>query len=226
MKTILTTVITISLGLFSYSAVAATFGQTLCQQEAYECYKVKKGETWQTLFPDEAQRTLVKKINRMNTGVRSGMTIAVPDNPTGDTLDFAPFPHKISPEGEKVVKVDLSDLAWGAYDADGNLVNWGPVSGGKSYCSDIGRGCRTITGEFTVYRKQGSGCKSSRFPVGRGGAPMPYCMHFKGGYAMHGSPTVPGYNASHGCVRMFTEDAQWLNHNFVNVGSTRVEVSQ
>jgi lipoprotein-anchoring transpeptidase ErfK/SrfK len=46
-------------------------------------------------------------------------------------------------------------------------------------------------------------------------------MFFHGGYALHGSNDVPGYNASHGCVRLVTEDAKWLNTQFVNVG-TRV----
>jgi lipoprotein-anchoring transpeptidase ErfK/SrfK len=34
---------------------------------------------------------------------------------------------------------------------------------------------------------------------------------------MHGSYTVPGYRASHGCVRMFNEDAQWLNKEFITL---------
>ncbi|MGD9591091.1 MAG: L,D-transpeptidase [Candidatus Berkiella sp.] len=132
-----------------------------------------------------------------------------------------PFPATSS--SGNIVKVDLGKLAWGAYDSQGNLVKWGRASGGKKYCPDIGRGCRTVTGTFTIFNKKGPGCKSSRFPVGKGGAPMPYCMHFKGGYAMHGG-NVPNYNASHGCVRLPYADAQWLNQNFVRVGSTRVNI--
>lgn len=134
-----------------------------------------------------------------------------------------PLPSKIS--GGNVIKVDLGRLAWGAYDAQGNLVKSGRASGGKNYCPDIRRGCRTVTGTYTIYSKKGAGCKSSRFPVGKGGAPMPYCMHFKGGYALHGSNSVPNYNASHGCVRVPPSDAQWLNQNFVRVGSTRISIS-
>lgn len=143
-----------------------------------------------------------------------------PDNQKR-TSHYAPFPAKIS--NSNIVKVDLGKRAWAAYDSQGNLVKWGRASGGKNYCPDIRRGCRTITGTFTFYDKKGPGCKSSRFPVGRGGAPMPYCMHFKGGYALHGG-NVPNYNASHGCVRVPYADAQWLNQNFVRVGSTRVSI--
>lgn len=202
-----------------------TYGFKLCKQSQYHCVKVKRGDSWHSLFPNSRDREIVKKVNRTNQSLTSGSVIAVPNNLyTTDFLSLAPFPHQISPQGSKLIKVDLGNLAWGAYDMSGRLVNWGPVSGGKSYCPDIGRGCTTVTGTFKVYRKQGSGCKSSRFPRPNGGAPMPYCMHFHGGYALHGSATVPGYNASHGCVRMFTEDAQWLNQNFVNVGRTIVQV--
>jgi len=35
-------------------------------------------------------------------------------------------------------------------------------------------------------------------------------MYFTGGYAIHGSDSVPDYPASHGCVRVSLEDAEWL----------------
>jgi hypothetical protein len=146
------------------------------------------------------------------------------DNDTNKeaNINRAPFASKIA--NRNLIKVDLGKLAWGAYDDEGNLVKWGRASGGKNYCSDIKRGCKTITGTFTIYRKQGPECKSNRFPVGKGGAPMPYCMHFHGAYAMHGGQ-VPNYNASHGCVRLLRQDAQWLNEDFVNVGRTRVNIT-
>ena len=35
-------------------------------------------------------------------------------------------------------------------------------------------------------------------------------MYFKGGFAVHGSSSVPGYPASHGCVRVSNTDQDWL----------------
>lgn len=35
-------------------------------------------------------------------------------------------------------------------------------------------------------------------------------MYFKGGFAVHGSTSVPGYPASHGCVRVSNVDEDWL----------------
>jgi hypothetical protein len=113
---------------------------------------------------------------------------------------------------------------WAAYNENGHLVRSGRASGGKSYCPDIHRGCRTPVGTYRVYSKGGPGCISKKFPVGRGGAPMPYCMFFHGGYALHGSYEVPNYNASHGCIRVVPSDARWLNQSFVSTG-TRIIVN-
>lgn len=113
-------------------------------------------------------------------------------------------------------------LQWKAVSDSGKTVRAGHASGGRSYCPDIRRSCRTPSGTYHVISKSGPGCKSTRYPVGRGGAPMPYCMFFSKYYAIHGSPDVPNHNASHGCIRVHPGDARWLNHNFVHVGTTVV----
>lgn len=138
------------------------------------------------------------------------------------TLDKAPFASSIS--GGNVVKVDLGKLAWGAYDENGKLVKWGSASGGRKFCDDIGKECRTVTGTYSFYTKKGENHKSNQFPVGRGGSPMPYCMHFKDGYALHGG-AVPDFNASHGCIRVPIKEARWLNKNFVKLGVTKIHIS-
>jgi lipoprotein-anchoring transpeptidase ErfK/SrfK len=110
-------------------------------------------------------------------------------------------------------------LTWTAINDNGKVVRSGRGSGGRSYCPDIHRSCRTPTGTYHVVSKRGSDCRSSRYPVGRGGAPMPYCMFFSKYYAIHGSPDVPNRNASHGCIRVPPSDARWLSGHFVNVGT-------
>ncbi len=35
-------------------------------------------------------------------------------------------------------------------------------------------------------------------------------LYFTGGFAIHGSNSVPDYPASHGCVRVSIDDAEWL----------------
>lgn len=118
---------------------------------------------------------------------------------------------------------DPSSLRWFAYNNSGQLLNSGRASGGRHYCPDVKRACRTPVGIFRVYHKGSADCKSSKFPLGRGGAPMGYCMFFHKGYAIHSSNDVPDHNASHGCIRVEHGAAQWLSKSFMRHG-TRVIV--
>ncbi|OGV48247.1 MAG: endopeptidase IV [Legionellales bacterium RIFCSPHIGHO2_12_FULL_42_9] len=115
------------------------------------------------------------------------------------------------------------NLSWAAINDNGHVVKTGRASGGRNYCPDIHRGCHTPVGTYTIHSKGGPGCRSSRYPVGRGGAEMPYCMFFTQYYAVHGSYDVPNYNASHGCIRVPLSDARWLSANFIHIG-TRVVI--
>lgn len=198
------------------------FGETLCKSPDYFCVKIKEGDSWETLFPTEQSRDIVMRVNRMNIQLRPGMTIAIPNHLDQITIyDVSPFPRYIEPSSEKIVYVSQKDLAWGAYNESGELVWWGPISTGSGHCRSPDGTCLTPTGTFRIIRKQDIYCISTVFPVREngenGGALMPYCMHFFRGYALHGSEEVPGYRASHGCVRMFIEDARWLNEDFISL---------
>lgn len=214
----------ISLLFFLSSTAQAkgnAFGSKLCQQVGYSCYTVQPGDSWQSLWPDAIQRDIVMHANRMNTPLRAGKTLAVPDHlDTINKMEIAPFPASIPAPGIKRIVFDQKEQAIGVYNPEGILINWAPASGGKNWCADVQRPCRTIKGTYTFYRMGNANCKSSKYPVNKGGAPMPYCMFFHRGFAIHGSSTVPGYNASHGCVRTFTEEAKWLNEEFVTLGGT------
>lgn len=130
------------------------------------------------------------------------------------------FPQTRPATGNSVFIFEPTHLMWAAYDANGNLVKEGPASGGDDYCADLKEPCHSPAGQYHVYRKEGPDCVSKLFPLGKGGAPMPYCMYFNGGYAVHGSYDVESYNASHGCVRILPEDAKWLSENFMKIGTT------
>lgn len=198
------------------------FGTALCAYPQYQCVKVGSGESWEKLFPDEQQRDLVQRINRSYNNLWAGKEIVVPRDMTNKTmLDFSPFPLTISEKGETQVIVDQDKLAWAAYDKQGTLVKWGPISSGRDKCSDSSRSCRTMTGIFHFFSKENEKCRSNVYPIGKGGAKMPYCMYFHKGFALHGSDDIPGYRASHGCIRMFTRDALWLNHEFVETSNEK-----
>jgi len=194
--------------------------KALCDDSRLYCITIRKGETWQSLFPESERRDTVMRINRMNTRLWSGMQIAIPRDPYSiNSMDYTPFsPYRI-PSGQKMVVYSPMLNAWAAYGPAGNIIRWGPASSGQNWCPDLGKPCHTPSGNFKVYDKRGPGCTSTKFPKPDGGAPMPYCMFFKGGFAMHGSNGVLGYNASHGCIRLFLEDAEWLNRDFVDIGT-------
>lgn len=127
--------------------------------------------------------------------------------------------------GKKLFVFDPKHRSWAAYNEKGTRVNTGKGSGGKNWCADVGRSCKTKEGTYQIVREGNEHCKSSKYPIKtNGGAPMPYCMHFgHTGYAIHASNDVPDdRNASHGCVRVTLKSAKWLNEKFIDVGTTVV----
>jgi hypothetical protein len=198
------------------------YGEKLCHLPDYDCIKIQSGDRWETLFPNPEEEDIIRRVNRMNISLRPGMTIAIPKHIENLTIyDVSPFPRYIESIGEKTIYVNQEYLAWGAYDEQGELIWWGPLSSGNGKCNASNNYCKTPPGFFRVIRKQDLDCVSTAFPRRadgvNGGAEMPYCMHFFRGYALHGSTSVPGYRASHGCVRIFIEDARWLNEEFIDL---------
>lgn len=82
-----------------------------------------------------------------------------------------------------------------------------PVSSGNGelYRGRGGRLVRAVTpeGSFSL-RSHVNGMRVSYL----GALWRPW--YFRGGYAIHGSSSVPGYPASHGCVRVPNWEADWL----------------
>ncbi len=90
------------------------------------------------------------------------------------------------------------------------LVEDGEVS--RVIHTSTGAGGVTPVGDFRVYVKSLLSW-SVPFEVW-----MPYAAYFRGGIAMHQSPDVPSYSASHGCVRLPRGDARRV-YDFVDVGT-------
>jgi hypothetical protein len=177
-------------------------------------------------------RTVTKTTTKAKAKARSSyvsseedtITLSSTEDPDGDNDNkgYNYFPLRMEPTGNKVFIFDPNFKAWAIYDAEGDRINTGKASGGKYYCSDVGRGCKTISGKFRIISKGGAGCISNKYPIETGGgAPMPYCMYFSGkGYGIHGSNDVPNHNASHGCIRVTPTVARWLSQNFIELGTT------
>ncbi len=222
-----------------------TIGWKLCQnKEKFDCVIVKEtgakkkiAETWEDLFPNTATRELIQKLNRLNIVLKKGMFIAVPKNHDGKKLmDFSPFPDWIIAPEEKILIFDPAILAWAAYSPQGKLLRWGPAIGGMDRCLDTWRRCRTIVGDdLGVTMKGNEKTRSHTYPIGcpkkEPCAPTPWFVGFyrrlpphilkKYGrlYGFHASEKMVGKHASHGCVRLFLDDAKWINQNFAEKGT-------
>lgn len=135
------------------------------------------------------------------------------------TADPRLMPKDIKPTGRNLFVFSPKMRQWGAYNGSGELIAFGRANGGDSYCPDVGGFCHTPKGLYSVYRKGSASCISHTFPIGKGGAKMPYCMFFHNGYSIHGSPYLSLHNGSHGCIRVTVQAAQWLSANFISTGT-------
>ncbi|HEV7534494.1 MAG TPA: L,D-transpeptidase family protein [Acidimicrobiia bacterium] len=113
--------------------------------------------------------------------------------------------------GATRVEIDLKRQVL-LYWRDGGLLRVLPVStgSGRHYCEDGDCGVAvTPGGSFRVQRRIRGPHKS---PLGLLYDPL----FFVGGYAIHGSPSVPAYPASHGCVRIPMHVSGWFYDNVGN----------
>lgn len=147
---------------------------------------------------------------------------SVPEVPEDRTMDNRAWWTGSSVEGERKIVIDLSSQRL-RYFKGGKLVGVSPISSGKE-------GTSTVSGNFTVLEKDidhrsaafgafvdDSGAivqsdvdsRRDKPPAGSKflGASMRYCMRIVGGFCMH-EGYLPGYPASHGCVRLPTRMAQ------------------
>src|SRR5579872_2335127 len=122
LKKIIFTIVLACMVQISYAGMGR-YALTYCDDPEYTCHRVEPGDTWLSLFPDDDQRELVQRVNRMNTQIHPGMIIAVPKNLDSVTaMELSPFSSHMQSQGEKFIYVDPNKNAWGAYDANGNLV--------------------------------------------------------------------------------------------------------
>jgi lipoprotein-anchoring transpeptidase ErfK/SrfK len=105
--------------------------------------------------------------------------------------------------GPNRVEIDLTRQILMVYEGD-SLSRILPISSGTAETP-------TPTGSYRIYR-QATGWETS--PLGR----LYNSQYFVGGYAVHGSLSVPPHPASHGCVRIPMRAADWLP-NHVGIGT-------
>ena len=130
----------------------------------------------------------------------------VADTATMTALDGATDPVPLVPTGAPTrVEVDMARQVLFVWD-DGQLVKILPVSTGtgKRYCENGNCGVAvTPLGEFRAERRI---LGLHRSPLGVLYNPV----FFHQGFAIHGSPSIPPYPASHGCVRVPIHSSRWI----------------
>lgn len=142
---------------------------------------------------EKLNRTEVPRLPRLEQ-------LAVPSVWHDDDLKYSPFPlpYPAATQLAKLLVVDQPAQAFAAYE-EGRLVRWGPVSSGR-------QAYPTPSGLFHLNWRS-PGRRSTVNPRWY----MEWYFNFDNarGLALH-SYTLPGYPASHACVRLLERDALWI----------------
>lgn len=147
------------------------------------------------------QLDLLCKLNRADHAHLPSIKVLVtPDNWDLREECYGPF-VLFDPRLEQEVKILIVDIplqAFAAYEY-GVLVRWGPVSSGSAAHP-------TPAGVFHLNWKS-KGRYSTVDPIWY----LPYSFNFenRAGLSLH-AYALPGYPASHSCVRLLMSDARWL----------------
>ena len=149
----------------------------------------------------DADQKIIYAINRIEEGrVRAGNAIVIPDTLLMDLLSYAPFPKKLELLNDIPKTVLISQRVQGfALYENGKLIKWGPVSSGKQ---------STPTPNGLHY-----GNYKAREKVSTVDDEwlLPFYFNFMNfeGVGVH-QYALPGYPASHACVRLYMEDATFI----------------
>jgi lipoprotein-anchoring transpeptidase ErfK/SrfK len=146
------------------------------------------------------QLSVLEKLNRADSAHLHRLDALVVPTAWVDEPGYSPFPtvYDHATQVAKLLIVDQPSQAFAAYER-GRLVRWGPVSSG-------GRTSPTPSGVFHLnWRSRG------RYSTVNPTWYMKWYFNFgnASGLSLH-SYALPGYPASHGCIRLLERDARWL----------------
>lgn len=169
-------------------------------------------DSFKTRFSAEEQN-IIFALNRMDSWrLKEGKSLIIPDTLTNDLMDYSPFPETLDilDSVPKAVLVSRRVQAIALYER-GKLIKWGPASTGKESTQTP---AGIYYGNYKAKRKISTINKDWI---------MPYYFNYMNheGVGTH-KYSLPGYPASHGCVRLREQEAisiydwadQWkLNSN-------------
>jgi lipoprotein-anchoring transpeptidase ErfK/SrfK len=142
----------------------------------------------------------VLEINRIDTAnIAKGRVLIVP-NSFDDPAALSPFPATVAAAADipKLMVVDQAIQAFAVYN-NGALMRWGGVNTGKQ--------STPTPNQLYFANWKGKSVISSEDDSWI----LPWYVNLdnKEGISMH-QYDLPGYPASHSCVRMFEQDAEWI----------------
>ncbi len=171
--------------------------------QAYYTYTLVTTEPAQELIDlvGEEHLATVLRINRINSRfLKTGDTVTLPTVFSSDLHEYSPFPKEI-PEAQEIQKLILISQrmqAFGIYES-GILIKWGPTSTGKASTP-------TPNGLFFTNWKG----KSVISSIDDGWLlKWNFNLDNRRGVSLH-EYAMPGYPASHACIRLFGSDAKWI----------------
>lgn len=149
----------------------------------------------------EEERYIIYALNRVDAkNYNRADTLIIPNKILGDFLGYSPFPASVAilNDIKKIIFFSYSIQAYAVYE-NGKLVKWGPTSMGS-------KAKQTPTGlSFANWKsKRAISTVKSEWIL-----PWNFNIRNKDGVGWH-QYDLPGYPASHSCLRLLDADAQWL----------------
>ena len=151
-------------------------------------------------FSDE-QKYIIAALNRIDTDhIARRDSLIVPNEFHDDFLQYSPFPHKVNVlnDVDKFLIFSYPVQAFAVYEK-GVLMKWGPTNMGK-------KATQTPRGLFFTNWK---GRKVRSTVDDEWILNWNFNIHNTGGIGFH-QYALPGYPASHSCLRLLDADAQYL----------------
>ena len=183
----------------------------------------KKKDSAMAVFNDEFskdEQAVILAINRLDTKNKwRADTLMIPDKIDETLMSYSPFPRSLGQlkEVNKIVFFSYPIQAYALYEK-GNLVKWGPTSMGHK-TAQTKRGLM-----FTNWKKElAISTVNSSWKL-----PYNFNVHNTLGIGWH-QYDLPGYPASHSCLRLSMDDAKflynWADQWVLNKGGATVKAN-
>lgn len=170
----------------------------------FKSMPIKGNDTALTVFKGRytaQQQHIILALNRVDFSNFSNVdSIIIPDSAWSDINSYTPFPLKVKElvDVDKMVFFSYPIQAFAAYE-NGSLVRWGPSSmGSKIHPTKTGLSFTNWKAEEHVSTADDEWLLRWNFNIRN-----------KEGIGWH-QYTMPGYPASHSCLRLLENDAKWL----------------